>query len=505
MSSYLQDILSAYTDEYKLLESNNENNPLIDGISFNSKSIKPGDLFVCLVGENFDAHNFIDDAISNGAKAILAQKMLENIPVPVIVVEDTQVAMAKISNIYYNDPSLKMRLIGITGTNGKTTVTHLVEKILEEAKKPCGLIGTLGYRMKSSDSYADSKHTTPQSPDLQKYLHEMVNMKFDYTVMEVSSHALDLHRVLGCHFAVGLITNITQDHLDFHVTMDNYAQAKAKLFEQLNESKTPDKFAIINNDDPMAACFKEKICTDVHILTYGLTDSADIQAKDIKHALDGTTFTCVTPDETFKVNLKLKGQFSVYNALSAISVAIAEKIPVETICKALEQVENIPGRFEAVSDTPLTIVDYAHTPDGLENVLKAARELVPEGSKLITVFGCGGDRDPTKRPKMAAFAEELSDKIVVTSDNPRTEDPQQIISDILTGIKNLDSDYVKVEIDRAFAIEQAIKWADDSDVVVVAGKGHEDYQILGNKTIHFDDREVVKDIIEKLKTVKTGG
>lgn len=505
LSIYLNDILSKVNFEYQLISSGSNDNPLIKSISHNSKTVKQGDLFVCLVGEKFDAHKFALSAVENGASAILAQKKLVGLSVPVLQVECTLKAMAVISNIFFDYPSSKLRLIGITGTNGKTTVTHLVEKILEKYGKSCGLIGTLGHRFKSSDSYIDSKHTTPQAPELHGYFKEMVDNDLDYIVMEVSSHALDLYRVLGCEFTVALMTNLTQDHLDFHVTMENYTNAKLKLFKQLGDSSTANKSAIVNLDDPQAEKFLEIVPPGVKSLTYGIRADADIKAVDIKYSLSGTEFTCVTPAGTQQIELKLKGQFSVYNALSAISIAVTEGVPLRTIYEALYEVENIPGRFEAVCDKPLVIVDYAHTPDGLTNVLSAARQLVPEGGNLITLFGCGGDRDPTKRPKMAKIVEELSDKIIVTSDNPRTEDPQQIITDILTGIRSLGSGHVKVEIDRAMAIEMAIKAANINDVVVVAGKGHEDYQILADRTIHFDDREVVREVINRLSISKSGG
>lgn len=501
MSKRLENILEFVNYKYELVSAlDADNNPLIERISFNSKSTKPGDLFVCIVGENFDAHKFAFDAVKNGAKALLVERRLDDLHVPQVVVDNTAKAMALYSTYLYDNPSLKLRLLGITGTNGKTTVTHLLEKILEQHGKSCGLIGTLGNRFSSSQVYSNTNHTTPQAPDLQYYLTEMVRNNMDYAVMEVSSHALDLHRVLGCHFSVALLTNITQDHLDFHVTMDNYANAKAKLFKALAYSEADNKSAIINFDDSNAKKFIDAVPEGVRLITYGIHSDADIKAEDIYYSLEGTTFNCVTPTETFEIKLKITGQFSVYNALSAISIAIAEGVPSNVIQEALYNVENVPGRFEAVCKKPLIVVDYAHTPDGLSNVLSTARQLVSNNGKLITVFGCGGDRDPTKRPKMGAIVEQLSDKLYVTSDNPRTEDPQQIITDILTGIRSLHSGHVKVEIDRAAAIEMAIKDASEDDIIVVAGKGHEDYQILADRTIHFDDREVVREVVNRLKS-----
>jgi UDP-N-acetylmuramoyl-L-alanyl-D-glutamate--2,6-diaminopimelate ligase len=503
LSKNFKEILDALSPEYEIITGNViDNNPIINGISINSKTVSPGDLFVCLVGENFDAHNFALDAVKRGANAVLAQKAIPDLNVPVAIVENTAKSLSLISAYYYDYPGSRMRLVGITGTNGKTTVTHLVEKILEKYDKSCGLIGTLGHRFKSTENYIDNKHTTPQAPDLQKYLAEMVQNNIDYVVMEVSSHALDLYRVLDCDFAVALLTNITQDHLDFHVTMENYANAKLKLFKALAESRVENRCGIINIDDPMAEQFIDVIPDNDRTLTYGIYKKADIQAVDIKDTVEHTIFNCITPAGAFEVKLKLKGQFSIYNSLAAISVAIAENVPISVIQDALAEIENIPGRFEAISKKPLIIVDYAHTPDGLSNILSAARNLVPEGGNLITVFGCGGDRDPTKRPKMGKITEEMSDKVIVTSDNPRTEDPQQIITDILTGIRSLNSGHVKVEIDRATAIEMAINLAKTEDVVVIAGKGHEDYQILADRTIHFDDREVVREVLNKLNPVK---
>lgn len=500
MSKHLQDLLKEINFQYKVICTDIVDcNPMISGIAYNSKTVREQDIFVCTVGENFDSHNFAYDAVRNGASAILAQKPIDNIHVPVVIVEDTSIVMALLSSLLYDYPSQNLRLIGVTGTNGKTTVTHLVEKIFEKNGYACGLIGTLGNRLTSNESYIESKHTTPQSPDLQKYLAEMVKRGFKYAAMEVSSHSLDLNRVMGCNFSVAAFTNVTQDHLDFHVTMEMYTKAKVKLFRALSHSATQNKTAILNADDPLMSEFTKVLASDIRKLTYGIDNPADIMATNIVYTIDGTKFECVTPNGTFNANLKLRGKFSVYNALTAIGIALAEGVELSVISESLAEVENVPGRFESVSTNPLVIVDYAHTPDGLSNILNAAKNLVPVGGRLVTVFGCGGDRDPTKRPQMGHIAEALSDIIYVTSDNPRSEDPQQIITDILAGVKSLNSGKVKVEMDRYSAIECAIKESNINDVIVVAGKGHEDYQILANETIHFDDREVVKQIVQKYK------
>jgi len=377
-------------------------------------------------------------------------------------------------------------LIGITGTNGKTTVTHLVQKILELSGEKCALIGTLGYKLSSDGEYKEAKHTTPQAPELQATLDLIKNKEgIQNVAMEVSSHALEQNRVGGCVFKGAVLTNLTQDHLDYHITMDNYFESKAILFKGLNAGD----FAVINIDDKYAKRFIEVIPEGVRILTYGVKNDADLIAKDVTFSLHGAEFNCKTLEGEKKVKLQMNGMFSVYNVLAALAVGHALNIDLDVCIKSLENTNGVAGRFEIVANNPLVIVDYAHTPDGLENVLTAAREITPEGSKLICLFGCGGDRDATKRPKMGAIAEKLSDKIVITSDNPRSEDPQQILTDVLSGLKSMNAQHVFVEADRGKAIVLLKTISEKNDVVLIAGKGHEDYQILKDKTIHFDDRE----------------
>ncbi|HBH18893.1 MAG TPA: UDP-N-acetylmuramoyl-L-alanyl-D-glutamate--2,6-diaminopimelate ligase, partial [Cyanobacteria bacterium UBA9579] len=302
----------------------------------------------------------------------------------------------------------------------------------------------------------------------------------------------------GCLFDAAALTNLTQDHLDYHITMDNYFKAKNKLFTSLKNDKKDNKYAVINKDDGSSERFIQTIPEGVRILTYGLQNKADIMAKNIEYSVYGSKFDCITPVGNKTVNLQMAGRFSVYNALAALAVGIGENIDFDICIKALESTKSVAGRFEVVIREPLIIVDYAHTPDGLSNVLNAARQVVPPNGKLVCVVGCGGDRDATKRPKMANIAEAISDLVVITSDNPRSEDPQQIITDMLTGIKSLNSDKIQVEIDRRSAIELAVKNANKNDVIVLAGKGHEDYQILKNETIHFDDREEARKAFEKV-------
>lgn len=463
----------------------------ITGISYNSKTTKKGDIFICLTGEHTDGHEYAQNAVESGAAALLVEHKIDGIKVPQIVVTSTRHKIADISDRFYSSPSKGINLIGITGTNGKTTVTHLIQKIFEENGQKCALIGTLGYKLSSNGEYRDAKHTTPQAPELQATLRMIKDVeKIDNVVMEVSSHALEQNRVGGCRFDGAVFTNLTQDHLDYHITMDNYFKAKAILFENLKEGN----FAVINADDEYAQRFLDAVPEGVRKYTYGVKNDADVKAQDINFSLNGAEFTLVVKGETYKVNLHMNGMFSVYNVLAAVTTALAMGIDIKVALSALENVTGVAGRFEVVVKKPLVIVDYAHTPDGLENVLKSAREITPKDGKLICLFGCGGDRDATKRPKMGAIAEKLADKIIITSDNPRSEDPQIIITDIIAGLKSVDTENIVVEPDRGTAIAYLKTIANNNDVVVIAGKGHEDYQILKDRTIHFDDREEARKV-----------
>lgn len=484
------DELIEYLDYKDLINFKNID---ITGISYNSKTTKKGDIFVCLVGEHTDGHEFAQMAIENGANALLVERKVEGVKIPQVVVSSTRRKIADIADRFYSSPSKGINLIGITGTNGKTTVTHLIQKIFEENEQKCALIGTLGYKLSSNGEYRDAKHTTPQAPELQATLRMIKDVeKIDNVVMEVSSHALDQNRVGGCRFNGAVLTNLTQDHLDYHITMDNYFEAKALLFKGLKEGD----FAVINADDAYAERFLNVVPEGVRKFTYGVKNKSDIMAKDINFSLNGAEFTLAENGKEHKVNLHMNGMFSVYNVLAAITASLAMGIDIEVALKALQNVKGVAGRFEAVVKKPLVIVDYAHTPDGLENVLKSAREITPTDGKLICLFGCGGDRDATKRPKMGAIAEKLADKIVITSDNPRSEDPQIIITDIIAGLKSVNTENVIVEPDRGTAIGLLKTIANNNDVVVIAGKGHEDYQILKDKTIHFDDREEARKVFE---------
>ena len=456
----------------------------VTGISYNSKTTQKGDIFVCLRGEYTDGHKYFKMAEENGAVAFVCEEEL-NTNLPQVIVKSTRHQIADFAASFYEYPSKDLNIVGITGTNGKTTVSHLVQKIFENNNQKCGLIGTLGHKFSSEDTYHDAKHTTPQAPELQKLLRTFDEKGINNVCMEVSSHALDQNRVGGIDYKCAVITNLTQDHLDYHILMENYFEAKAILFRGLKEGC----YAVLNADDEYYEKFRAVVPKGVKIITYGIKKDADLKASNIEYSIHGAKFDVTTKDGEYKLDLNLNGAFSVYNTLCALAVAVAYGISYDVSIDTLNKVQNVAGRFEIVHKTPLVIVDYAHTPDGLENVLKAAREITPEGSKLICLFGCGGDRDTTKRPKMGAIAEKFADKVIITSDNPRSENPNQIISDIVAGLKSMNPEKVYVEPDRGKAIRLSKSISTEKDVIVLAGKGHEDYQILADKTIHFDDRE----------------
>ncbi len=453
----------------------------ISGISYNSKETKPGDVFVAITGFKTDGHKYAKSAVENGAVCVVCERELEDVDVPCVVVENSRRTLAEMSCNFYGNPTSKLKLIGITGTNGKTTVTYLVKSILEANGEEVGLMGTNKNMIGDKDYHAE--RTTPESLEIQRFFADMLKEGCTYGVMEVSSHSLDLYRVYGCDYNVGAFTNLTQDHLDFHGDMENYYLAKSKLFDMCETG-------VINTDDLYGArlvkdCKCNKIC-------YGI-DSGDIVAENIEYGDRGVKFDC----GNMKINLGIPGVFSVYNALTAIGICKACGISDEVIEGALNVAQGVKGRAEVVDcgrDFTL-LIDYAHTPDGLENILESARNFAK--GRVVVLFGCGGDRDKTKRPKMGKVAGRLADFCIVTSDNPRSEDPDAIIRDILDGMGEAMAEYVVVE-NRRDAIEYAIKHARKDDVIVLAGKGHEDYQILKDKTIHFDEREVIRDILSKM-------
>lgn len=454
----------------------------VTGISYNSKLTKPGDVFVAVTGFKTDGHKYIENAISNGAVLIVCEKKPENISVPCEVVGNSRTALAEITKNFYGDPTSKLKLIGVTGTNGKTTVTYLVKHVLECAGEKVGLIGTNKNMIGNKDF--PTERTTPECLEMTELFSEMVKEGCTYAIMEVSSHSLDLHRVDGCNFAVGVFTNLTQDHLDFHGTMENYFGAKRKLFDMCN-------LGVVNSDDDYGKRISKSSKSD--ILTYGIK-SGDICAENIVYHPYGVEFEI----DGEKYMLKIPGRFSVYNALCAIGILKQCGISDDIIKKGISTASGVKGRAEVVDcggDFTL-LIDYAHTPDGLLNILGSVKEFAK--GRIVAVFGCGGDRDRTKRPKMGKVAGQMADFCIITSDNPRSEEPSEIIRDILDGMNDAMADYVVIE-NRRDAIEYAIKHAKKDDVIVLAGKGHEDYQILKDKTIHFDEREVIADILSNLR------
>ncbi|MFI3114529.1 MAG: UDP-N-acetylmuramoyl-L-alanyl-D-glutamate--2,6-diaminopimelate ligase [Clostridia bacterium] len=452
-------------------------NTEITSIESDSRKIVENSLFIAIKGFEVDGHKYIEKAIENGAIAVLCEEKPE-IDIPFILVDDARLALSKIANNFYQKPSKEMDVLGITGTNGKTTTTYLVKHILEETGKKAGLIGTNQNMI--GQKVIETERTTPESIELQSLLRDMQKEDCQNVVMEVSSHALALHRVNGVYFKVGAFTNISQDHLDFHETIEEYAKAKSKLF-----SRT--KFAVINLDDEFGEYMAEEAkCT---VLSYGIErNDVDLKAQDVELLSDKVVFNAKYLDKTCQMTLNIPGRFSVYNALTAIGICLSLGIDLEEISTALAKAKGVSGRIEVVP-TPLdytVIVDYAHTPDGIINVLKAVKGFAK--GRVIGVFGCGGDRDKIKRPLMAKACSRYSDLSIVTSDNPRSEEPKDIIEDIIVGFE--DSPYEKIE-DRREAIAHALSIAKSGDVVVIMGKGHENYQEIHGVKHHLDDKEEV--------------
>lgn len=467
-------------------------NPDITGLAYDSRKVEPGFLFVCISGFKTDGHLYAAQALEKGAGAILAERDPGGLPSGTVLIlcPDTRQVMAQVAANFYGHPTRNLRLIGVTGTNGKTTTTHLVQAILEEADKSTGIMGTL--YAKIGDITMELGHTTPEAPDIEAFMHLCLENRVDYVVMEVSSHALSLNRVAELDFNVALFTNLTQDHLDFHRDMIDYRDAKMRLFEGLK--RQAGNYSIINADDAYAADMVRAAGPDA--ITFGIVQPAPITARDLQVSQQGSRFTVEWEGGSFEVEMQLIGLFSVYNALAAIALALREEIPVDIIVSALAKVGGVPGRFEQVQcgQKFTVVVDYAHTPDGLENILKTARELTDK--RLITVFGCGGDRDRKKRPLMGEIAAGYSDFSIVTSDNPRSEDPQAIINDIIPGLEKVENSRYAIIVDRREAIRHAVFLAREGDMVVIAGKGHETYQLVQGQVLDFDDRKVAAEFLK---------
>lgn len=469
------------------------------GIQTDSRKVRPGDLFICIPGHVHDGHQYAAEAAGKGAAAIVAEREVDA-GVPLLIVKDSRRSMGLIASHFYGYPSRQLRLIGVTGTNGKTTTTSLIDHILADRGFRTGLLGTI--HSKILDEITPAERTTQEALDLQRVLRRMVDGGTDYCTMEVSSHALELGRVNGCSFRIALFTNLTQDHLDFHGTMERYRDAKGLLFARLGNDYGPDpagdKFAVLNADDPASEVYAR--LTAAQIVTYGIDRAADVRATEITPTPAGTKFRLETFAGAANVDMKLIGKFNVYNALAAAAAALVEGIPPEAVARSLQSAAPVAGRMEAVNAGQdfLVLVDYAHTPDGLENALRSISEFA-EGS-IITVFGCGGDRDKSKRPIMGKIAAAYSDKVIITSDNPRSEDPEAIIRDIEQGLVEVGYPKERYMLlpDRAEAIRAAVREASRNDVLLIAGKGHETYQVLADKTIEFDDRAAVAEAIRSM-------
>lgn len=475
--------------DYELLQGNDDKE--IEKINYDSRKVEKNDIFVCVKGYATDGHKYAEKAISNGASVIVIQDDIEvnDKFVTIVKCADTRKALAVMGANYYDNPSKKMKIIGITGTNGKTTTAFMIKDILESAGKKVGLIGTIANFVCGEKIHTE--RTTPESLELQELFAHMVDKGAEYCVMEVSSHSLALDRVYGIHFECSIFTNLTRDHLDFHKTFENYYAAKFKLFERSS-------IKLINIDDTygmqvLKDC--EKINSE-NLYSFSLKNDSDYKAYDEVMGSRNIKFK-LKLDKEEEFVIEIPGEYNIYNALGAIGVCYKLGIPAESIKKGIEDTV-VPGRCERVGkeyNLPYEIIiDYAHTPDGLENILTTAKAFTK--GKLIAIFGCGGDRDKVKRPQMGKIGIDIADLAIITSDNPRSEDPISIIEDIKAG---LDKDnYIIIE-NRYEAIKKAIELAEKDDVIVIAGKGHETYQILKDKTIHFDEREVVKDILDNLR------
>jgi UDP-N-acetylmuramoyl-L-alanyl-D-glutamate--2,6-diaminopimelate ligase len=467
----------------------------IQHLTADSRRVRPGSLFIALRGYTVDGHDFVKGAVEAGAAAVVVERAIEGISAPQVVVPDTRAASAVLASVFYRHPTKAMKVIGVTGTNGKTTTTFLIDRILRDAGKKTGIIGTIMARI--GDEEIEMANTTPDVLDLQEIFHKMREVGTEYPITEVSSHALDLKRAAGTDYHIAVFTNLTQDHLDFHGSMEAYKSAKAKFFARLGntyeDGAGSNKVAVLNADDEASDHFRD--ATVAQVLTYGIDNEADVRAVDVKVEAKGVSFTVHSFAGTERFHLKLTGKFNVYNSLAAMTACLAEGIPLSSIKKSLEAVDGVSGRFEKVEAGQdfSVIVDYSHTPDSLENALKTVREFAEK--KVYCVIGCGGDRDRTKRPLMASIAAQYADLAILTSDNPRTEDPERILDDMEAGVQDQKERYVRIT-DRTEAIRFAVSKAEAGDVVLIAGKGHETYQIIGRTKHHFDDREVARQAIQ---------
>lgn len=476
----------------KLLKNINIKNSFSDfdisEIVSDSRKVVKNCAFVCIKGKEFDGHSAAFDAAEKGAKAIISERKT-GAPNEILV-DSTREALAKMCSVFYGEPSKRMKLIGVTGTNGKTSTTHMIKKILEYSGKKTGLIGTVSY-MAGSDLLSGASLTTPKPQELHRIFKSMAESGCEYCVMEVSSQALAQGRCIGLDFSAAVFTNLTQDHLDYHDTMENYAKAKAKLFAQC-------KLAVLNKDDGYFDYIKNSVLSK-SITEYSMKNAdSDFFADNIRLGKAECQYTLYNLANAYNVKIDIPGEFTVYNSLAAISCCASLGIDIEECIKALAETGGVPGRAEVLkTNTPYTIIiDYAHSPDAIENILSSVRQFAK--GRVIALFGCGGDRDKAKRPLMAQKAAENADYLIITSDNPRTENPNEIIEDIIPGINGKGISCAIIS-DRTQAIDYAIRNTRDGDVIVLCGKGHETYQIIGEEKIHYDEREIVRKILEKHK------
>lgn len=486
----LIDILNGI--EYELLNGNIDIE--IKGIEQDSRKIKKDYLFFAIKGYNSDGHDYINQAIENGAIAIIVTDDIKiDSNITIIKVKDDKDAMAYISSKFYNNPSEKLDLIGVTGTNGKTSITYILKTILEEKNKKIGIIGTMGSVI--DNKLIDNANTTPESIEIQKQINNMIEVNTDCCIMEVSSHSLNekVKRVAYLDFNIAVFTNLTEDHLDFHPTMEDYFNDKKKLFNMTKNLN------VVNYDSSYGKRLIEELkSTNVELLTYGFDNNADIFATDIVLSNKGSKFLLNTPKGSIDISMRLLGKFSISNTLAAIAIGLYYGFELDEIKSAVEKVNGIKGRFENIplDEEYSVIIDFAHTPDGLEQVLNTIKEFTV--GKIITVFGAGGNRDKKKRPIMGETVARLSDIPVVTSDNPRFEKPEEIIEDIIVGVEKYNKNYVNIT-DRKEAIKYALKIAEKGDTILLAGKGHETYLLLNGETFPFDEKEIVLDILAKMK------
>ena len=460
----------------------------ITGITNDSRKVRPGYLYVAIKGYKADGHNFIKKSIECGAQAIVSEERSSlDTNIPQIIVRDTRKALSSLSCCFYNNPSQKINLVGVTGTNGKTTTTFLTKSVIEKAGYETGLIGTINYQI--GKKVITAKETTPESVELQRLISEMVAAKMKFAVMEVSSHSAIQHRIENINFKTAVFTNITTEHMDYHKTFPNYMNAKAELFKNLRK----DSFAVLNADDEFSEYFADR--TNAKIIWYGIKNDADIKAEIYKESTRDVMIKLSCFGREVDMKIPFVGLHNVYNALASVASAISLGFELDTIKSGIETASTVPGRLENVPcDRGFKVViDYAHTPHALETVLHALKNLIK--GRLLLVFGCGGDRDKEKRPQMGRIADEKSDIFWLTNDNPRSEDPLAIIDDIKAGITSGQSFHIQTN--RYKAIEEALSEAKDDDLIIIAGKGHEKYQIIKDTIVPFDDREVVKKILSK--------